>query len=215
MAKPPIVGALALQGGYASHIAVLSSLGADAREIRTVTELAACDALVIPGGESTTLTRLLMTPGTGYGTDRPWEPSPLWHAIRDFAHDKPVMGTCAGLILLGRSDGDERVVPFEAIPVTVARNAYGRQTESFITRIPVDIPNGDDRERGPYPATFIRAPKIVKLDPGVEVIARAPGANGATDPVMVRAGNLLGLSFHPELTPEDRRIHRYFLSLIK
>lgn len=210
-----IVGVLALQGGYASHIAVLRSLGADAREIRTERELAACDALVIPGGESTVLTKLLMRPGTGPGTGAPWERSPLFEAVRAFALERPAMGTCAGLIMLARPCGDARVVPLDVLPVTVARNAYGRQTESFVERISLDPAFGGAGER--YPATFIRAPRIVAMDGEVTVLtrSRARSGGGEGEPVMARWRNLLGLTFHPELTPSDPRIHGYFLAMVR
>jgi pyridoxal 5'-phosphate synthase pdxT subunit len=207
MLSNTIVGVLALQGGYASHIAVLRALGADAREVRTERDLAPCASLVIPGGESTVLTKLLMLRGTGPGTGRPWERSPLFDAIRAFALERPVMGTCAGLIMLARPCGDERVVSLDVLPVTVERNAYGRQTESFIERIPLDPTFGDDG--APYPATFIRAPRIVSIDEGVAVLARARTG----EPVMVRKGNILALTFHPELTPKDARVHAYFLAM--
>lgn len=218
-----IIGVLALQGGFASHAAVLSSLGQEAREVRTAKDLEQCEGLVIPGGESTVLTKLLMKSDTGPAFGTPWEPGPLFIAIGEFVKTKPVMGTCAGLIMLARDSGDERVVPLGAIPVTVERNAYGRQTESFIEPIELDIPHGDAKkiaigtaqnaaERKPYPATFIRAPKITEIASGVEILARARNANGSFDPVMVRYKNILGLSFHPELTPADTRVHEYFLS---
>ncbi len=205
------VGILALQGGFASHAAVLARLGASVREVRVERDLEGCDALVIPGGESTTLTRLLMEPNTGYGTLTPWKPSRLFGALREFARERPTMGTCAGLIMLARPSPDERVVPLDVLPVTVERNAYGRQTESFIERIPLRFPGAGDE---PYPATFIRAPKIVAMESGVETLATARDASGAESPVMVRHGKILALSFHPELTPSDARIHAYFLSLV-
>lgn len=206
-----IIGVLALQGGYASHIAVLRALGADAREVRTERDLAPCDSLVIPGGESTVLTKLLMRPGTGPGTGRAWERSTLFDALRAFAQEKPVMGTCAGLIMLARPCLDERVVSLDVLPVTVERNAYGRQTESFVERIELDPAFGDarDGDLAPYPATFIRAPRIVSVDEGVTVLA----LTHAGEPVMVRKGNILALTFHPELTPSDMRIHDYFLAM--
>jgi pyridoxal 5'-phosphate synthase pdxT subunit len=200
----PIVGVLALQGGYASHVAVLSSLGAIAREIRVAEDLADCDALVLPGGESTVLTKLLMKPGTGPETGTAWEPNALRDAIGEFIGRKPAMGTCAGLIMLAKPCDDPRVVSFGALSVEVERNAYGRQTESFIEGIDVRLEGETIR----YPATFIRAPRIVSVGPGVTVLA-TEGRGGS--PVMVRQGNVLGLTFHPELTPSRTEIHRFFL----
>ena len=212
------IGILALQGGFASHRAVLESLGQDTVEVRTVDDLSRCDGLVIPGGESTVLTKLLMEPRSGPAFGKPWEPGPLFLAIREFAKAKPVMGTCAGLIMLARPCGDERVVSLDVLPVSVERNAYGRQTESFIEPVDLSLPGtkkgaAAPDDNGGYRATFIRAPKIAEIGEGVEVLARARGKSGEPYPVMVRRGKILGLSFHPELTPGDARIHEYFLSL--
>jgi len=209
----PIVGVLALQGGFASHIAVLESLDARAIEVRTDSDLARCDALVIPGGESTVITRLLMKGETGPAFGVPWEPSPLWLAIRVFGQTKPVMGTCAGLIMLSQGGDDDRVYPLGLLPVRVSRNAYGRQTESFIEPIALSPAMAGVDAGEPYRATFIRAPRILETGEGVETLAAARG-HGGVEPVMVRRGNLLGLAFHPELTPEDPRIHRYFLGML-
>lgn len=215
------IGVLALQGGFAQHIRVLESLGARTREVRTTGDLAECNALVIPGGESTVLTRHLMEQGTGYGTRVPWKPLPLFGALRDFARTKPVMGTCAGLIILARDCGDERVVPLEALPVTVERNAYGRQTESFVRNIALALPKAFKPTQSqaipvnaPYPATFIRAPRIVDVGKGVSILASTENAAGRSEAVMVQFGRILALTFHPELTPHDARIHEYFISLI-
>lgn len=249
------VGVLALQGGFASHIAVLKSLSApereiDAREVRTAVDLEPCDALVIPGGESTVLTKHLMKSDTGPAFGTPWEPAPLWHAIRAFAapgtcgtEGKPVMGTCAGLIMLCGPCDDERVYPFSLLPVTVERNGWGRQTESFIEPIalPREItdsrtdrtaawygeteiirqPGLTETSPAPYRAVFIRAPRIRQVDPEVQVIASlspraAPDTlKAAAEPVLVRYKNILALTFHPELTPEDPRIHQYFLGMLE
>lgn len=211
------VGILALQGGFASHGTVFESLGAAVREVRSEADLGGCDALVIPGGESTVLTRLLMEPGTGPAFGKPWEPSPLWHALRRFGDPdgpspKPVMGTCAGLIMLARPCGDERVVSLGLLPATVERNAYGRQNESFVEGIELREGSPGEAGRKPFRAVFIRAPRIRGLGDGVEVLASARG-HGLEEPVMVRYRNILGLTFHPELEPEDPRIHRYFLGM--
>lgn len=205
------IGVLALQGGFASHRTVLECLGQKTVEVRTVDDLSRCDGLVMPGGESTVLTKLLMRPESGPAFGKPWEPGPLFLAIREFAKTKPVMGTCAGLIMLARPCGDERVFSLDVLPVSVERNAYGRQTESFIELIELALPAPGDK--GEYRATFIRAPKIAEIGAGVEILARARGKTGEPYPVMVRRGKILGLTFHPELTPADPRIHGYFLSL--
>jgi len=249
------IGILALQGGFASHRAILEKIGADTLEVRTAADLERCDALVIPGGESTVLTRLLRgyeeTPelqndsrscdggksetwsGRRAGAHAGLEPGGLRLAMRAFIESgKPVMGTCAGLILLARPCGDERVESFDALPVSVERNAYGRQSESFVEPILLDLPTPaeqisaeqnsgeqgrlDQLQREPFPATFIRAPRITAVGEGVEVLARSHwgrGAQAGGDPVFVRFRNILGLTFHPELNPEDSRIHRYFLDM--
>ena len=211
------VGVLALQGSYASHLSVLESLGVETLEVRTEADLTRCESLVIPGGESTVMTRLLMKSETGPGAGKAWEPGPLFLALKDFAATKPVMGTCAGLIMLARPCKDERVVSLDALPVSVERNAYGRQTESFIIKVDIDLRSAKDSTRSaapfPYPATFIRAPKIIGVEKGVEVLASANDVLGARYPVMVRYRKILGLAFHPELTPADTRIHEYFLAM--
>jgi 5'-phosphate synthase pdxT subunit len=199
-----MVGVLALQGGFASHCAVFASLGVETREVRTVQELAACDRLVIPGGESTVLTRLL-----GYG-----EGPALRAGIAEFAKERAVMGTCAGLIMLSRKLADPRVETFGLLDVSVERNGWGRQTESSIMGVRLDVPERDGAVNAavttePYAATFIRAPRIREVGDGVDVV----GILDSGEPVMVRQGRILGLTFHPELTPNDARIHEYFLSL--
>ncbi len=190
------IGVLALQGGFASHISVLQKLGTTVREIRKPTDLSGCDGLVIPGGESTVMTKLLLAGDSSF-----------YPALRTFSLKFPVMGTCAGLIILARPCGDERVVSLDVLPVSIERNSYGRQTESFIEPIQVHL-GGNSADDRPFRATFIRAPRISAVDENVQVLAHAKG-----DPVMVRFGHLLGLTFHPELTPNDPRIHEYFLTL--
>ncbi len=199
-----MVGILALQGGFASHAAVFAALGESTREVRRAGDLDGCDRLVIPGGESTVLTKLLAA-GDGPA---------LRGALSAFARGKPVMGTCAGLIMLALPSDDARVEPFGALPVRVDRNAWGRQTESFRGQVRMEL--GDARDDGggipdgePYLATFIRAPRISDVGEGARVLARLDSG----EPVMVRSRNVLGLTFHPELTPDDTRIHRYFLSM--
>lgn len=191
------IGVLALQGGFASHIAVLEKIGAAAREIRTPADLAGCDGLVLPGGESTVMTKLLLA-----------DDSSFYPALRTFSLKYPVMGTCAGLIIMARPCGDERVVSLDVLPVSVERNSYGRQTESFIEPVPLRLGGDGGAEGMPFTATFIRAPRIGEVGADVRILAHARG-----DPVMVRFGHLLGLTFHPELNPADTRIHEYFLKM--
>jgi 5'-phosphate synthase pdxT subunit len=183
---PGIVGVLALQGDYALHARVLRSLGAETRLVRSPEELADCDGLVVPGGESTTLRKLLRRSG-------------LDRAIAEFADRHPVLGTCAGGILLATELEDGRgVEPLGLVDITVRRNGYGRQVDSFETEL-----EGD--ETG-VPVAFIRAPRITRAGAGVEVLARLDA-----DPVAVRQGRITLLTFHPEVTGSDAW-HREWLA---
>lgn len=185
-----LVGILALQGAYAKHGESLDRLGVPFCFVRTPADLAGVERLILPGGESTTLTRLLRADG--------W-----WDRLQGFAGAHPVMGTCAGLILLAKAlaEPDERVAPLGLLDVTVGRNAYGRQVDSFTA--PLTVPGWPAAP--PFPGVFIRAPRIVDVGPDVAVVARH-----GDEPVAVRQGPWLGLTFHPELTDDDR-FHRYFL----
>jgi 5'-phosphate synthase pdxT subunit len=183
------VGVLALQGAFAKHVRALSALGCAAVEVRTPSQLDDVDALIMPGGESTTVSKLL-------DTNALFEPI----AAR-LAKDMPVFGTCAGMILLAREvlDGRPDQRSFNAIDIDVRRNAYGRQVDSFETDLAVD---GLDR---PFHAVFIRAPRVERIGADVEVLARAAG-----DPVLCRSGAVWVAAFHPELT-DDLRIHQRFI----
>jgi len=185
-------GVLALQGAVEEHREALASCGAEPVEVRTPEDLAECDCLIIPGGESTTIGKLL---------DR----FELLEPIRARASQgMPVWGTCAGLILLARdvTAGLPGQPLLGLLDAQVERNAFGRQVDSF--EADLDVPALGPE---PFPAVFIRAPLPRRLGEGVEVLARHAG-----QPVAVRQGSLLGTSFHPELTG-DHRFHRYFLSL--
>lgn len=181
------VGILALQGGYQRHADRLDQCGFDWCLVRHAEALERCAALVLPGGESTTMSRLLRA-------------AELLGPLRFFAQTHPVMGTCAGLIMMARSC-DERVDSLNILDVDVTRNAYGRQLQSFQCPIAVDLGEEPDS----YPAIFIRAPQIVKVDPTVTVLAQHQGS-----PVLVAQGWHLSMTFHPELS-DDLRIHRYWL----
>jgi len=184
------VGVLALQGAFREHREVLSDLGANAVEVRTPHELDAIDALFLPGGESTTMTRLLDTSGLR---------EPLESCLAD---GLPAFATCAGLILLAREvlDGRPDQVPLHAIDVTVRRNAYGRQTESFEAPLAVEGLAG-----GSFPGVFIRAPVVESVGDTVEVLARHEDRA-----VLVRDGAIWAATFHPELAG-DLRLHQWFL----
>ncbi len=185
----PVVGVLALQGDFREHIQVLEALGAHARPVRLPRDLEGLDALVIPGGESTTMRRLLAA----------YE---LLEPVRELAGEgKPIYGTCAGCILLAREVDGSPSGELGLMDIGVRRNAYGSQVDSFETDV-VAPALGDE----PLRAIFIRAPRIERVGPGVEPLAHLE--DGTI--VAARQGNLLVSTFHPELT-DDRRFHRYFL----
>jgi 5'-phosphate synthase pdxT subunit len=187
----PRVGVLSLQGDFDCHRAALASLGAEVRRVTLSADLDGLDALVLPGGESTTMTRLLAATG-------------LREPFEGFVREKPVMGTCAGLILLGHGATGLPAPPTGVLDVDVDRNAYGRQIDSFHAELEAPVIGG------PFHGVFIRAPRIRAVGPGVEVIARR-GPDGDREPVGVRSGRIVGLCFHPELT-RDLRFHRWFLA---
>lgn len=197
------IGVLALQGGFRPHVEALAALGADAFEVRLPRDLASADALVLPGGESTTVGRLLQT-------------SELVEPLRErLAGGMPVLGTCAGLILLASEvlDGRPDQVTLGAVDLTVRRNAHGRQNDSF--EAPLEITG---LAGGPFPGVFIRAPGIERIGEGVDVLARlAPGpgsgsgCSGEGQPVAARQGAVTVCAFHPELAG-DLRFHQHFLS---
>lgn len=184
----PTFGVLALQGAFARHRRSLESLGLSVRDVRLPRDLDGLAGIVLPGGESTTLCRLLETSGLR---------RPLGDAIRS---GLPTLGTCAGMILLATNVEDRRADQWSygAIDLDVRRNAYGRQLDSF--EGPVDLA-GDSV---PFPAVFIRAPRVVRLGEGVEVLGRS-----GDEPVLVRRGSVTVAAFHPELT-DDLRIHSGF-----
>jgi len=186
------IGVLALQGDFREHREVLERLGVAAPEIRLPKDLEGLDGLIIPGGESTTIVRLMRT-------------SHLLEPLRKLASDGfPLWGTCAGMILLAKRLDDTGTPALEAMDIAVRRNAFGRQVDSFEADLQVPA-LGDP----PYRAVFIRAPIIEDIGPAVEVLARLPDGT----PVAARQGRLLATAFHPELTPDDR-FHRYFLEQI-
>jgi 5'-phosphate synthase pdxT subunit len=188
------VGVLALQGAFSAHARVLAELGADTVEVRTPVELGRLDALVMPGGESTTMSMLLDSSGLF---------DPLAARLAD---GLPVLGTCAGMILLSAKvvDGRPDQRSFGAIDLTVRRNAYGRQLDSFETDLEVHGLNGAG-DRRPFHAVFIRAPWVERVGPGVEVLAEHDG-----HVVLARQGKVTVAAFHPELSG-DPRIHAQFL----
>lgn len=185
----PTLGVLALQGAYRAHAEVFEELGATVREVRTPRDLTGLDALVLPGGESTTMSRLL---GTSELTE------PLAEAL---ASGLATFSTCAGVILLARGvlDGRTDQHHFDTLDVMVRRNAYGRQVDSFETDLEVEGLGA------PFHAVFIRAPQLLEPGPDVEVLARHD-----EQPVLIRQGSHMAMSFHPELAG-DHRLHAAFL----
>ena len=186
------IGVLALQGAFAAHAEVVRRLGREPREVRLPPDLDDCEALVMPGGESTTMSKLLET-------------SQLFDPIaKRIADGMPVFGTCAGMILLARTvlDGRDDQRSFDAIDIDVQRNAYGRQVDSFETDLTLH------GQAEPLHAVFIRAPRIVRMGADVTVLAEHDGT-----PVLVRSNTVMAASFHPELTNDDR-VHRMFLDLV-
>lgn len=184
------VGVLALQGAVREHLQSIEACGAEAVSVKWPKDLASLDALILPGGESTAMRRLI----DRYG---------LMEPLRDFSETgKPMFGTCAGLILLAETVVGEDQPHLGVMDVAVARNSFGRQVDSF--EVPLEI-NGIE---GAFEAVFIRAPHIVSAGPSTEVLCVHDGKI-----VMAKSGQFLGCSFHPELT-DDHRITEYFLSMI-
>ena len=196
---PPVIGVLALQGDVREHGRVLTELGASVVEVRRPDDLAAVDGLVLPGGESTAMSVLLRTSG-------------LLAPLRErLAAGMPAFGTCAGMILLAEEvvDGRPDQEQLSALDITVRRNAFGRQVDSFETDLEVAAIGG-----GPVHAVFIRAPVVERAGPDVEVLAWIDGTDGEVRPVVVRRGGVMASAFHPELTGE-RRLHESWLSSVE
>ena len=184
------VGVLALQGAFAAHSDCLTSIGVQSVEVRNPEQLSSVDALLMPGGESSTMSQLL-------------DSSDLFDPIaKRVAEGMPVFGTCAGMILLASEilDGRSDQRNFSAIDISVRRNAFGRQVDSFEATISTDV--------GDFQGVFIRAPRIERVGADVQVL----GSIG-DEPVLVRQGNVLAASFHPELS-NDARLHEYFVSIV-
>lgn len=184
------VGVLALQGAFDVHARRLKELGAEVRLVRKPEELAGLDALVIPGGESTTFLKNLERAG-------------FYDVLEAYVQTHPVFGTCAGCILLAKEVTNPAQRSFAVLDVGVERNAYGRQNDSVILNEETSLPGG------PLEMLFIRAPRISRVGKDVEVLATRDG-----HPTLVREGRLLAATFHPELT-EDPRVHAYFLEMVK
>ena len=186
------IGVLALQGAFAEHISMLHQLKAKALPVRLPQELDGLDGLIIPGGESTSISKLM-------------QDYKLMSKIGNLARNGlPIFGTCAGMILLANQSSDSDVKPLGVMDIVVKRNVFGRQRESFETELPVPV-LGENR----FPAVFIRAPIIEQTNNGVEILARL---NDGTS-VAARQGKFLVSAFHPEMT-SDLRFHQYFLDIV-
>ncbi len=192
MATNPLIGVLALQGDVVEHLAALERAGAAATTVKTPEELALVDGLVIPGGESTTVMKLL---------DRFGLAQPIVERVHG---GMPLWGTCMGMIVTARDVAGLEQPTLDLIDITVRRNAFGRQNQSAEVELPIPALG-----RKPFPAVFIRAPWIERMGPSVELLASRDGHG-----VMVRADNVLATSFHPELTG-DPRVHAYFLKMVE
>jgi 5'-phosphate synthase pdxT subunit len=188
----PIVGVLALQGDVVEHVAALERSGARPVAVKRLDQLTSIEGLIVPGGESTTVMRLL---------DRAGLAEPIVARVRA---GMPLWGTCMGLIVAAREVIGVEQPSLDLIDVSVRRNAFGRQNDSVEVDLPIAVLGPE-----PFPAIFIRAPSIERAGPSVDVLAERDGHG-----VMVRQGNVLGTSFHPELSG-DGRVHAYFLSMIR
>lgn len=189
----PRIGVLAIQGDYEAHAAALQESGATPSLVKTKEALAGLDGLVMPGGESTTMLKFLLQNG-------------FLGALQSFAQQKPVFGTCAGAILLAKEVRNPSQPSLAALDIAVERNAYGAQRDSAILMLDTELPGG------PMETVFIRAPRIVAINedatPKVEVLAERDGF-----PVLVRQGNILAATFHPEMSA-DRRVHQLFVQAV-
>jgi len=186
------IGVLASQGAFAEHIAALHQLGGEAVAIRLPREISGLDGLIIPGGETTSISRLIQD----YN---------LISEITNLAKNGlPILGTCAGMVLLASEISDSELEPLALMKIRVRRNAFGRQKESFETELPIPVLG-----EKPFPGVFIRAPVIEQSNSDVEVLAKLTDGTS----VAARQGKLLASAFHPELT-DDLRFHQYFLDIV-
>ncbi len=185
----PRVGVFAIQGDYHAHARALADAGAGPQEVRKPEQLEGLDGLILPGGESTTMLKFL-------------EKNGFFEALGKYCADHPVFGTCAGTILLARDVRNPVQKSLGVLDAVVERNSYGRQIDSAILTEPTELPGGE------LEMVFIRAPRILSVGPGVETLARREGS-----PVLVRQGDVMAATFHPELSV-DRRVHELFVKIV-
>jgi 5'-phosphate synthase pdxT subunit len=185
----PRIGVLAIQGDYAAHAEALAEVGAIPAEVRKPEQLVDLNGLILPGGESTTILKFL-------------EKYDFFEVLQQFCASKPVFGTCAGAILLAREVRHPAQRSLGVLDAVVERNAYGRQIDSTILRADTSLPGG------PLEMVFIRAPRIVQIGAGIEVLAEREGS-----PALVKQGQIMAATFHPELS-SDRRVHKAFLEAV-
>ena len=185
------IGVLALQGDFHEHMSCFKKLNVESSEVRSKPDLENVDALVIPGGESTTISKLLKSTKLDE------------MIVKKSSEGMAIWGTCAGLIMISKNIKENDPMPLGLLGITVSRNYYGRQIDSFVENIKFDSGNI------PFEAVFIRAPAIVEIEKSVKTIAKSEN----NMPVAVRQNNILGTSFHPELT-NDLRIHKYFIEMV-
>jgi 5'-phosphate synthase pdxT subunit len=188
------IGVLALQGAFIEHIHKLKALGVDSGEVRLPLDLDRLDGLIIPGGESTAIGKLAVM-------------YDLINPLRQFSKDKPVWGTCAGMILMAKNIGRDQPL-LGVMDIVVQRNAFGRQKERFETRLNIPVLKNGDSD--PFPCVFIRSPKLIEAKGKAKIIARLDDNTS----VAARQEKLLVTSFHPELTT-DNRFHEYFINLLQ
>lgn len=186
----PRVGVLAIQGDYEAHAGALADAGADPRDVRKPEQLVGLDGLILPGGESTTMLKFLERRG-------------FFEELAGYCAAHPVFGTCAGAILLARDVRNPAQRSLGILDAVVERNAYGRQIDSAILHAPTELPGGD------LEMVFIRAPRILSVGPEVQTLACREAF-----PVLVRQGNVLAATFHPELS-SDRRVHKLFVEIVR
>lgn len=189
--KRLVIGILSLQGGFEKHGAAVKALNAEPCFVRYPDELKACDALIIPGGESTTISKQI-------------DYIALREPIMEFSKSKPIFGTCAGLIMMAKESGSPDVNALQLMDIEVLRNGYGAQGESFSAEIFTSL----EQSKRPFHAIFIRGPRISHVGADVKILGYFQ-----KEPVLIQQGLFLAATFHPELT-SDLRIHRHFLSLI-